>query len=61
MIDGGGPNKADNFTLDQHGWHTEKFNVTTFGDYKFTVGLIKPTLSYTLDATTDDTGPCKPH
>ena len=66
MVSGGGLNKTDKFTLDQHGWHTEKFNVTTFGDYKFTVGIIKPKLSYTfdftLDAANDITGKsCKPH
>ena len=66
MISGNGLNRTDHFSLDQHGWHIDKFNVTSFGDYKFTVGLIKPKLSYSFDfnlAQANDvtsTG-CKPH
>jgi hypothetical protein len=48
MISGGGLNKTDKFTLDQHGWHIDKFNVTSFGTYTFTVGLIKPKLTYSF-------------
>jgi predicted HD phosphohydrolase len=66
MLRGGGINKTDKITLDQHGWHTEKFNVTTFDDYTIDVGLIKPKLKYeftfTLDAASDVTSKgCKPH
>ena len=39
MFSGSGVNKTDKFTLDNRGWHTEKFNVTTFGTENITVGL----------------------
>jgi len=66
MISGGGIDKTDKFSLDQHGWHIDKFNVTSFGTYKFTVGLIKPKLSYSfefaLGSANDVTQTsCKPH
>jgi hypothetical protein len=66
MISGGGMNKTDKFQLDQHGWHIDKFNVTSFGTYKFTVGLIKPKLRYSfelaLGQANDVTAKgCKPH
>jgi len=66
MFNGSGVNKTDNFVLDSHGWHTEKFNVTTFGVEHIKVGLLKPKLSYsfdfTLNAASDVTSKgCKAH
>ena len=73
MFSGSGVNKTDKFTLDNRGWHTEKFNVTTFdtehitvGLYKLKLGKLTPDLSYsftyTLNAANDVTSKsCKPH
>ena len=66
MINGPGISKTDTFSLDAHGWHISKFNVTTFGDYHFKIGLIKPKLSYSLDyslgsANDVTTKGCKPN
>jgi hypothetical protein len=49
MLRGGGLNTTEKFQLDQHGWHTEKFNVTTFDTYHIVVGLSKPKLTYAFD------------
>lgn len=66
MFNGSGVNKTDNFVLDSHGWHTEKFHVTTFGTENITVGLFKPKLTYSfkfvLNAASDVTSKgCKAH
>ncbi|HEY2544002.1 MAG TPA: hypothetical protein VGH92_13245 [Gaiellaceae bacterium] len=66
MINGGGQNQTENFTLDQHGWFTAKFNVTSFGDYTFKINLTKAKLTYGLDfnltAANDVTSKgCKAH
>ncbi len=61
-----GYDETQKFTLDQHGWHISKFNVTSFDDYAIDVGLYKPKLDYkfsiTLNAANDlTTKGCKPH
>jgi hypothetical protein len=66
MFRGSGINKKDNFVLDSHGWHTEKFNVTTFGDENITVAIPDLKLSYSfifkLNAASDITSKgCTPH
>jgi hypothetical protein len=49
MFSGSGVNTTEKFTLDQHGWHTGSFHVTSFDTEHITVGLSKPKLTYHFD------------
>ncbi len=62
---GSGLNKKDKFTLDSHGWYTERDNVTSFDIEHITVRLdngLNYTFDFTLNAASDvTTKSCKPH